>query len=869
MDSGGDHDGDHAEGDQIESFVGEYRSPTDGDSRQRSEATVTDGIATTLSNARAQLTRDLHASHPERTTDELRDGVQRILERLVVMRVAEDRGIIPHETPVRLRESWERADTRTPIENLKNAFREVGSLHQTDLFGGRPFETYDVSTNVLSEVVDDLSAYHFAHIDTDVLGLLYEEYLGSTIGDGRDGGTVEVRTRADERREGGIYYTPVPVVEYIVEATLGPRVDAIVDDARAELAGTDPDFEAARATFDQIEDITFLDVTCGSGAFLIAAYDLMFDRYEEFKSLVHDAAGRNKRPSAVEDALPDKIGQRILRNNLYGVDLDQQATEIATVNLLLKALRKGEKLPAILEDTIKRGNGLLNGSPTEVAAALGCTAEEARDLGAFEWKTEFEDVFESNGGFDVIAGNPPWGADISSIKPWVTHDEHGFELAEGQYDSYELLIELGGEILAEGGTLGFIIPDSIFREEHEELREWLATRHTIDQAHKVGEGIFDDVWSGTAIVQYTAEKSDGTNTVECSVLRKEDRERMEGTGGSALSTLIEERRNTKTQQRIREEPDVGIRPFADEADYEIMEIMESDAIDLSGIIEDSRGDEIGKSGEVMRCPSCLEWDTYPRKRAASSGGGYYQKSCTHCDHDYEFEDAVETRKIITELQPDESWKKLYFGEHVTRYRPTGHAYVDDSVSGIDFEDESLYEPPKMLLRKTGFGFNAFIEYEDARCLQVVFVFRLKALDERDAPFDEYPWTEYDLEYFLGLLNSRIMLYYYTKERSEIEWQSYPYKTQGLVMGLPFPRVDFDDDGERQRYERFVHLVRKAGQSPGQIDEQVDWEIERLAYEFYGIPEEKRSRITNELTELQRLKVVRELFPSEDGGETRA
>jgi hypothetical protein len=543
---------------------------------------------------------------------------------------------------------------------------------------------------------------------------------------------------------------------------------------------------------------------------------------------------------------------------LFGVDLDYQATEIATVNLLLKALRKGEKLPTILEDNIKRGNSLLNGSPDEVADVLGVSKEEAREMGAFEWEKEFDHVFSETGGFDVIAGNPPWGADIGGIRKWIEHEKHGYELADGQYDSYELLMELGEDILADDGTLGFIIPDSIFREEHESLRKWLATKHTVDQAHKLGEGVFEDVWSGTSIVQYTMGKSDGSNIVECSVLRKEDRDRMQGTGGAALSTLVNERLNTKTQQRILDESDYGFRPFANEDDYEIMEIMESGTVETSEVLFDSRGDEIGKSGEVMRCPNCMEWDTYPRSRAASKGGGYYSKTCTHCDHEYEFEDAMETREIIKNHQPDNSWKKLYFGEHVTRYRETGRAYIDDSISGIDFEDESLYEPPKILLRKTGFGFNAFIDYADSRCLQVVFVFRLQ--DGREDPFDQY-----DLEYFLGLLNSRVMLYYYTKERSEIEWQSYPYKTQGLVMGLPYPEVDFDDEEEVEKYERFVELVRDASQETGKIDSQNDWEIERLAYDFYGIPENKRDRITNELKELQRLQVVRELFPG-DGEE---
>ena len=828
--------------------------------QSRERETVTDEILNVLSEARVKFTQDVYSSHPNLEMDELRDGVQRILDRLVVMRVAEDRSIIPRDTLLKMSESWDETtinrDVRMLSRDLKNAFRDFDSVYNSELFAEHPCEDYEISNDVLMSAIEDLYDYNFAYLDADVLGSIYEDYLGHAIQDKQGKEDLELVAQADERREGGIYYTPVPVVEYIVETTLGDRLDSIMSDVEAELEGDDPDFEAAREEFDRIENIKFLDVTCGSGSFLIKAYDLIVDCYDKFKGLVQDANGSGELTSySAAQTLPSDYQQRILENNLFGVDLDYQATEIATVNLLLKALRKGEKLPTILEDNVKRGNSLLNGSPSQVADVLGISEREARDIGAFNWDEKFEQVFDVNNGFDVIAGNPPWGANIDDTRQWIKHDEYGYKLADGQYDSYELLLELGEDILTDGGTLGFIIPDSIFREEHEPLRKWLATEHTLDQAHKLGEGVFEDVWSGTSIVQYTMEESDGSNTVECSVLRKEDRNRMQGTGGAALSTLVEERLNVKPQQRILDEPDYNFRPFANEEDYEIMEIMQSETVNTSEVLFDSRGDEIGKSGDVMRCPNCMEWDTYPRSRAASKGGGYYEKTCTHCKHEYEFEDAIETREIIKNHQPSDEWKKLYFGEHVTRYRETGRAFIDDSVTGIDFEDESLYEPAKILLRKTGFGFNALIDYTDARCLQVVFVFRLQ--DDREHPFDQY-----DLEYFLGLLNSRVMLYYYTKERSEIEWQSYPYKTQGLVMGLPYPEIDFDDEEEVEKYERFVGLVRDACEGTGKIDPQNDWEIERLAYDFYGIPEEKRNRITNELKELQRLQVVRELFPSD-------
>ncbi len=832
--------------------------------RTRERDSVNVEVLNTLSKARIRLTQDIHNNEPSIELDNLREGVQRILDRLVVMRVAEDRGVIASDTLLKMMEAWETTtinpDTRRLVRDLSNAFRDFDSVYNSELFAEHPCEDYEISNEPLKEIINSLYEYNFEFIDADILGTIYEDYLGHAIEDKAEG--LELADRAGERREDGIYYTPIPVVEYIVDSTLGDRLENLMAEVRTELNQDDPDFQAAREAFDKIENVRFLDVSCGSGSFLIKAYDKFVECYEEYQSLARDARPSDKglRGFSAAQTIPQDYRQQILKNNLYGLDLDRQATEIASVNLFLKALQQGEKLPTILEENIRQGNSLLNGSAKQVAEVLDISEDEAQELGAFKWKDEFEDIFRQNGdGFTVIAGNPPWGAEIESYRGWVEQYDN-YQLAEGQYDSYELFLELSADLLEDGGTLGFIIPDSILREEHEETRKWLAENHRLDQIHKLGEGVFEDVWAGSAILQYTTTESNGENIVECSVLRKEDRNQMEGAGGNALNSLIQNRLNTKRQQRILDEGDYNFRVFADETDYEIMDIMEADTVDTYKVLFDSRGDEIGKSGEVMRCPNCMEWDTYPRKRAASKGGGYYPKTCSHCEHEYEFENALETRTIIKESNPGgDDWKKLYFGEHVTRYRETGHAYIDDTVSGIDFEDESLYEPPKILLRKTGFGFNAMLDYSNARGLQVVFVFRLK--DDLDAPYNKY-----DLEYFLGLLNSRIMLYYYTKERSEIEWQSYPYKTQGLVMGLPFPEIDWEDEEEVEKYNRFVELVREASEDDGAINSETDWEIERLAYDFYGIPADKRNRVTEELQELQRLQVVRELFPDDESNE---
>lgn len=824
---------------------------------RRDRKPVTEAVLDTLSDARLSLTKDVHESE-DLELDELREGVQRILDRLVIIRVAEDRGVISPGTLKQTVDRWDstKMGSRPLFGDLKLIFREFHDVYNSGLFASHDAEDWDIPDDTIKEVIEELDEYKFEYLNADILGTIYEGYLAHEVEETASGEVKLVEQQGD-REEEGIYYTPVPVVRYTVNSVLGDKLDNLIDDVREELEKDDPDFAAAKETFQRIESIRFLDVSCGSGTFLINAYDEFVRAYKEYNSLLDEYRPDNPGLGEWEDmsTVPEQTYKSdILENNIFAVDLDPQATEIASVNLFLKALTKNMSVPELIGENLKVGNSLLDGSASEVADVLGVDEDEAEAMGAFDWESEFDDVFE-DGGFDVICGNPPWGADIDSYRDWIDHDDN-YQLATGQYDSHDLFIELTSKLLGEDGSLGFIVPDTLFEEDHSNVREWLVDNYELNQVHKLGEGVFPDVYSPAAILQYTVREPTDDHELICSVLRKEDREAMRGSKGEALATLIDDRKNITKQKRFKERG-YAFTVFAGEEDYDIMETMEEDTVDARDALQDGRGDEIGKSGEVMRCPSCMEWDTYPRPRAASKGGGYYPKTCSHCDHEYEFEDAAETRKIIREAQPDDSWKKLYFGEHVTRYRETGHAYIDDSVSGIDLEDDEWFDPPKILLRKTGFGFNARVDYTDARCLQVVYIFRKQ--DDLDEPY-----SNYDLEYFLGLINSRVMLYYHTKRVSEIEWESYPYKTQGLIMDdLPYPEIDWEDDEEVERYNTFVEKVREALDDDGKIDNDLDWEIERLAIELYGIEPENRSRIWSELDELQRLQVVRELFPDED------
>jgi hypothetical protein len=333
---------------------------------------------------------------------------------------------------------------------------------------------------------------------------------------------------------------------------------------------------------------------------------------------------------------------------------------------------------------------------------------------------------------------------------------------------------------------------------------------------------------------------------------------MMGVGGEALGSVISKKRHVTRQKRFQSNDEYTIDVWASEDDHRIMDQMTTGTVEWSEVFDNGRGDEIGKDGEVMKCPYCMEWDTYPQKRAASKGGGYYAKTCTHCGEEYEFEEAVSTKEIVSPVETEDCDNRIYFGEHVSRYRTEGSQFIDADIDGIGLKDDWRFEPPKLLIREAGVGFYATVDYTDARCLKSVMSFR--PIEDRDEPFDQY-----DIEYFLGFVNSRAMLYYYAKLKGIVEWQSYPRHPQSFIMSLPIPEVDFDDEDEVEAYEEFVELVRDAVDSNGMVDEDLDWEIEKRVLDLYGIPDEDRPRIWNELKELQRLRIVRELFPDEDDG----
>ena len=313
----------------------------------------------------------------------LREVVQRFLDRLVVVRFAEDHLVIPPDTLRQFYIVRQANDYYTPELGvfLRDFFMRFDARHNSALFARSEVDDAAFSDDVLLPLIEELYAARYRAMPADVMGNTYEQYLGKTLV--ADNGTVATRDNLETRKKQGSYYTPQYIVQYIVDQTLGKYLYATRDGKPDGV--TLPD--GKRKTFEDIQDLRVLDSACGSGSFLIYAYEVLADFYqseisrlgEERNEIVRQLAKSNgeipleaqvqaQRIVDTRDRLRDTFRNHILERHLYGVDYDPQAAEIAVVNLMMRAMeRKGSdmRLPVLLNQNVKVGNSIIGCKPDD------------------------------------------------------------------------------------------------------------------------------------------------------------------------------------------------------------------------------------------------------------------------------------------------------------------------------------------------------------------------------------------------------------------------------------------------------------------------------------------------------------------------
>jgi type I restriction-modification system DNA methylase subunit len=329
--------------------------------------------------------------HETRAIDvyKLREAVQRILDRLVVIRFAEDRLVIKADQLRAIVEISQRTDYGFPIlDQIRYFFQEFNVRHNGALFADHLCDRLSVNEDVLQAIIVNLYDARFRSMSADIMGNTYEQYLGQTLA--VENGSVRTVVNVETRKAQGSYYTPEYVVRYIIDQTLGRYLYG-TENGRSD--GT-PIPGQQRKRLHEIDGtngdlpLTILDPACGSGSFLMYAYQVLENFYlaeikeierereEQYQTLFAQGVSGIDLQIALADSkrrldhLADFRNQ-ILERHLYGVDLDPQAAELAAVNLMLRAMTRDMRLPLILNQNVKVGNSLLGGLPVD----NGTTAE--------------------------------------------------------------------------------------------------------------------------------------------------------------------------------------------------------------------------------------------------------------------------------------------------------------------------------------------------------------------------------------------------------------------------------------------------------------------------------------------------------------
>jgi len=412
---------------------------------------------------REMLSKNILKNNPNISKKLLDECVQRILDRLIFIRVCEDREIEPQILLPKVRDYEEKWMNMKKVfsEVLTEIFREFDYRYNSRLFREHESEKLKIDSLVLIKIIKSLYgnpekmySYDFSIIDADVLGNIYEQYLGYII---KGEKKIRLAKERKHRKEQGIYYTPTYIVDYIVKNTV-------------------TEFTKNK-NLDQILEVKILDPACGSGSFLIRTFS-------ELCNIIEDRLKKGERSKKILSfktyngklSISQKI--YILMNCIFGVDLDERAVEIAQLNLLLKILegesrktlsniKQMKKLLPMLEN-IKYGNSLIND-------------EKIAGNKAFKWQEEFKEVM-SKGGFDIVIGNPPY-IDYREINETEFIKKHYYSAkVKDKYNILILFIEKGLNLIKNGGLLGFIVSNQFLCSDFGlKIREFILKNTKIKQ----------------------------------------------------------------------------------------------------------------------------------------------------------------------------------------------------------------------------------------------------------------------------------------------------------------------------------------------------------------------------------------------------
>ena len=765
-----------------------------------------------LSKWREELARDI-AKHPRNRRQlndyTLNESVQRILDRIVFFRVCEDREIEVENTLLAVLQMWKSRPGISLYSLLNDLFKLRRTLYNGLLFSPHECEALEVGDDVLVKILQNLnypfSPYHFNEIGVEILGSIYEKFLGKTIH--LTAKTVRVDEKPEVRKAGGVYYTPQYIVNYIVDNTLGkmlysvPTPSAPTASEHLPLSGG----ENLLLSPKQVAKLKIIDIACGSGSFLLGAFQKLIDYHIEwYTQHPKDIQTINNVPDAYNDVngslrLSSRKKRDILVNNIYGVDIDRQAVEVTQMSLYLKVLEnentdtlnpqmtlalKEVYLPA-LSNNIKCGNSLIG---TDFGAQGEMFGDESRmKINPFDWEMEFSDIMK-NGGFDCVIGNPPY----RMLQPHNTDDNtlqylrSRFVSAEFKIDLFHLFLQKGISLLKKTGLLSYIVPSTLLNNVYaENLRKWILNECRILSISVSRDKVFEDADVHTSVIVVEKENAKA---------KREDNE---------INTTS--RLDEKFVQQPQYESTTLQKSFTD-LPGSVWNILVSRK-NFSLIEKLNRYESLGKVASI--------------NRGLITG-----------DRD----------EFFSNKKKNKDYVPIITGSDVQRYfvnSPSEYVLFKKPASaGGCWDREVHFSPHKVVIRQIGMRPTAGIVLNPIAVTGNIFTIIARDLD--------------DEVFLLGLINSSLLSYYWKTMFSDFK-DSFPQVTIFSLEQVPICTIDFAKPEQTKMHDALVLLVDKMLDLHKQlakanfdsekepIERQIkatDKKIDQLVYQLYGLTEEE-------------------------------
>jgi len=865
--------------------LGEYVKSIKG---KRGTADVDDDFLQEIERWRELLAKNIASNNEWIDISGLNYAVQMIIDRIIFLRICEERSIEPEnqlsdlvtQSPTALASrgtspkfdgtSVEFGGGREGVvyKELCSLFKRADTKYNSGLFhfakeSGEASRADDLTLRLviddktLKDIILNLyypkSPYAFLYIPSDILGQVYERFLGKVIRL-TDGHRAKVEEKPEVRKAGGVFYTPTFIVTYIVINTLGKLLVGLTPKEAAKLKIVDP--------------------ACGSGTFLLGAFEYLLVWHLKWYS-------ENDPEKWVKNKVLVKVGadyrlttakkKEILLNNIYGVDIDAQAVEVTKLSLLLKVLENAsgqlelgmERILPDLGDNIKCGNSLVDEDYFE--GKLIVDEEERTRVNAFDWQQAFPEVF-AQGGFDVVVGNPPY-IRIQAMQEWASEQVEYFKrkykaATKGNYDIYVVFIEKALSLLNTKGKLGFILPHKFFNAQYgEPARELISQgKHISKIVHFGDQQVFDGATTYTCLLFLNKQSQDEFEFTKVSDLenwRDFQTQTSEVFETSEVSGTINAANINSAEWNFSVGESAGLFEKLSQMPVKLGGLthlfvgLQTDADDVF-IVE-----EIKRQNNKVLCLSKYtgkeHWFEDEHLKPFLKGSLNIRR--------YYFSDA--TKRLIFPYSTIEDKSVLIDAKTYQQKYPLTWVYLEECKSrlsarnkgkmGKDWygyvykKNHTRFDSPKLLVPSLATG----------SCFSADLAGKYYFVGSGGGGGGGYgislsPDMEIHYLYLLGILNSKLISEY-LKTISTTFQHGYIALNRQYIEQLPIRAINFNDPAEKSAHDKIVSLVESmlsfhkslaSAQSPHEkerLERQIkstDMGIDKLVYELYGLSEEE-------------------------------